>query len=257
MTPVDARSLPETCYPATLWLWPGHAAYLGPSLRLDAHSGSVQCFALGVDAPFTLRTADTGERSVRSALISARTRHQLIAGDGRMLFYYLDPSSAFTNDVRDRMTEQTSAIAYTHQAESSLVRYLRDAKSPDPTHLQQQISGSPVQVDDRIRAAMLALQAQPALNLSAADLAAEANLSLSRFLHLFSATAGTSFRRYRLWTRMLHVALAVSKGLNLTTASTEAGFTSPSHFSDTFHNTFGLTANALLTTQTQIVIQDA
>jgi len=29
--------------------------------------------------------------------------------------------------------------------------------------------------------------------------AAEVNLSTSRFLHLFSATAGTSFRRYRLW----------------------------------------------------------
>ncbi len=172
-----------------------------------------------------------------------------------MLFYYLDPSAARTNAIRDRMTEHTPAIAYTHQAESSVVRYLHTTNSADPSHLRRRISGTTesVALDDRIRTAMLTLQTHPSL--SAATLAAAVNLSPSRFLHLFSTTSGTTFRRYRLWTKMLHVAVAVSNGQDLTKASTDAGFASPSHFSDTFHTTFGLTPTALLAAQTQIHIQ--
>ncbi|SFR28335.1 AraC-type DNA-binding protein [Lentzea waywayandensis] len=195
-------ALPETCCPAeraTIWIWPGQAAYLGPSLELDPHSGSVHCFALGVDAPFLLRIGDD-EREVRSVLIPARTRHQVVS-DGRMLFLYLEPDLA----------------------------------------------------DDRIRAALDLLQAHPCL--SAPQVAAELSLSASRFLHLFSAHTGTSFRRYRLWVRMLKVAAATAGGADLTRASAEAGFASPSHFSDSFHDMFGLTASTLLRRNARIVLE--
>ena len=80
-----SQPLPETCCeaPPTVWLSSGHAAYIGPSLQLDAHSGSVDCFALGLDAPFTLRSGDGLERRARSALIPARTRHQVVAATER------------------------------------------------------------------------------------------------------------------------------------------------------------------------------
>ncbi|MGW6447508.1 helix-turn-helix domain-containing protein [Lentzea sp. NPDC055074] len=197
-------ALPETCCPrerTTIWIWPGQAAYLGPSLDLDPHFGSVHCFALGVDAPFVLRIGDD-ERKVRSALIPARTRHQLVS-DGRMVFLYLEPDLA----------------------------------------------------DDRVRAALGLLRAHPCL--SAPQVAAELSLSTSRFLHLFSAHAGTSFRRYRLWARMLRVAAATSEGADLTRASAEAGFASPSHFSDAFHDMFGLTASTLLGKKARVVVLGA
>ncbi|MDX8028575.1 AraC family transcriptional regulator [Lentzea sp. BCCO 10_0856] len=195
-------ALPETCCPrerATIWIWPGQAAYLGPSLDLDPHSGSVHCFALGVDAPFLLRCGGD-ERKVRSALIPARTRHQVVSDGGRMLFLYLEPDLS----------------------------------------------------DDRIRTALGILLAHPCL--SAPQVAAELSLSTSRFLHLFSAQAGTSFRRYRLWARMLRVAAATAGGADLTRASVEAGFASPSHFSDSFHDMFGLTASTLLGKNARVVL---
>lgn len=194
--------LPESCCPATVWLGPGYAVYLGPSLQLDAHSGAVHCLAVGVDAPFTLRTADGAERVVRSALIPPRTTHQVIAGGERMLFFYIDP----------------------------------------------------VAMDPRIDAALKTIRSDFAATPTAAELAAAANLSVSRFLHLFSAETGTSFRRYRLWARMAHVARAVGEGADFTTAAIEAGFASPSHFSDTFHAMFGLTASALLP-GTRVVVE--
>jgi hypothetical protein len=134
-----------------VWLWPGHAAYLGPSLRLDTHSGSVHCLALGVDREFTVHTA-TGERRARSAFIPARTRHR-IAGDGRMLFFYLDPTSA-TDGLLAAMTDRGQAIAYDHRHEHALA-------GQDPEHLRRTLVAAPVG-DERIRLAMRTLLADPA-----------------------------------------------------------------------------------------------
>jgi len=238
---MDEAALPKTCCPpATIWLWPGQAAYLGPSLNLAPHAGSVHCFALGVDAPFTLHTKDLGERRVRSALLPARTRHHLIA-DGRMLFFYLDPAP------------DLPALDFTPESLLAQVQ----AGRPDPARLREFfLPPHRAEPDERIRAALEFLRARPAAQTSAAELAATVHLSTSRFLHLFSATTHTTFRRYRLWTRMLHVATAISNGADLTQASTAAGFASPSHFSDTFRAMFGLSASTLLAATTRLIVLD-
>ncbi|NLE78764.1 MAG: helix-turn-helix transcriptional regulator [Rhodococcus sp.] len=256
---MSPAALPETgCPPeqATLWLWTGHAAYLGLSLQLNAHSGSVQCLAVGIDAPFTLRAHELGERVVRSALISPRVVHQVVAHGERMLFCYIDPSSSRAEHCRDRMLEQGKHISLAHQAEAAII-HLAQEPDPDPSRLMDLVSDAAHEpVDARIATAIATLRAHPGRNLSATELAAEAHLSTSRFLHLFSAQAGTSFRRYRLWSRMLHVGASVSKGHDLTTASADAGFATPSHFSDAFHAMFGLTAAQLLTVGARIDVLD-
>ncbi|MFC0105458.1 AraC family transcriptional regulator [Kibdelosporangium aridum] len=248
---MTARALPETCCPdqRTLWLWPARAIYLGPSFDLDAHSGSVHCFALGVDAPFDLHSAETGRRRTRSAFIPARTEHHIVA-TGRVLFSYAD-----SLDVRDHMTEHSSTVAFTHRDELALLQHLQHARPVSPEFLRGHLDRGTA-IDERIRAATQTLQADPARVVSAAALAAEVNLSTSRFLHLFAQHTGTSFRRYRLWARMTKVGHAISTGANITTAATDAGFASANHFSDTFHAMFGLTATALLAAGTRVVIQD-
>lgn len=259
MTGMRPAALPETSCPlgqTTLWLWAGHAAYLGPSLQLDAHSGSVQCLAVGIDAPFTLRASELGERTVRSALIAPRVVHQVVANGERMLFCYFDPGSARAHLCRDRMCEQGENISLTHNAEDALI-HLAQSADPDPLRLIDLVSGAIHEpIDPRIVTAIATLRAHPGGNMSAAELAGAVHLSTSRFLHLFSAQAGTSFRRYRLWARMLHVGAAVSKGHDLTTASADAGFATPSHFSDAFHAMFGLTAAQLITTDARIAVLD-
>ncbi|MBB5911706.1 AraC-like DNA-binding protein [Nocardia transvalensis] len=236
----------------TVWLWAGHAAYLGPSFQLDAHSTPVQCFALGVDAPFTVTV---GERtwSRRSALIPARTVHRLDAGAGRMLFCYTDPRSVHADLLRSAMRD-TAPIAGDHRNEQALIDRLRDGEiGPDELDRLLLAGGAPRDIDPRIRQAMDAIIGDPA-EFGAERLAADAGLSTSRFLHLFSAGAGTSFRRYRLWARMLSVAAAVSESRDLTDAAVDAGFASPSHFSDAFRTMFGLTATTLLAQGTTVIV---
>lgn len=96
-------------------------------------------------------------------------------------------------------------------------------------------------LDPRIEDAIAVLHGlDPHDRASAAQLSALVGLSPSRFLHLFRDHTGTSFRRYRLWLRMLRVAERVQDGTDLTGAAMDAGFASPSHFSDSFHAMFGL-----------------
>ncbi|RNL60857.1 AraC family transcriptional regulator [Nocardioides marmoriginsengisoli] len=251
--------LPESCCDAdqaTVWLWSGHAAYEGPSLQLDVHSGSVHCFALGLDAPFLLRSEGTAERQVRSALIPARTPHQLVADTGRMVFFYVDPSAPGAAGLDEQLTDRSTTITVHHRDEAALISAWRSNPSAGPELLRRRLLG-PVDaapVDVRVRSAMRLLRSQPADNASAAEIAAAVGLSTSRFLHLFSASAGTSFRRYRMWARMCHAAGALGDGADLTTAAIAAGFSSPSHFSDTFRAMFGLSASALLAGPTRLLI---
>ncbi|WP_236077652.1 AraC family transcriptional regulator [Rhodococcus sp. P1Y] len=253
MTP---RALPKSCCPATLWLWAGRAVYSGPSLELDFHSGSVLCFAAGVDAPFRLHDDRGGVWTVRSAAVAPRTVHRVESTGERMLFAYSDPGTSRADRILDTMAMRIGGIGLTHTAEARILDAV-NVDDPDPHALAEFISGpEPRLLDDRIREAMQIVRTKPGAVVAASDLAAAVNLSTSRFLHLFSAETGTSFRRYRLWARMLHVGEAVADGRDLTRASVEAGFASPSHFSDSFHAMFGLSAAALLATGTNIVVID-
>ncbi|WP_415972834.1 helix-turn-helix domain-containing protein [Rhodococcus sp. 077-4] len=255
---MSARALPETCCPsATLWLWAGHAVYLGPSLQLDYHSGSVLCFAGGVDAPFTLRDNASGQWCVRSAAVAPRTVHRIESHGERMLFAYFDPGASRAQAVFDRMITRHGEIGLTLDAESELLE-LAASPAPDPIAISECIRGPEIhEIDERILDAMEMVRGKPGAVGSAADLAAAVNLSTSRFLHLFAAEAGTSFRRYRLWARMLHVGAAVAAGDDLTRASVEAGFASPSHFSTAFNAMFGLSAVALLGGGAQVIVMES
>ncbi|PWV80940.1 helix-turn-helix domain-containing protein [Nocardia neocaledoniensis] len=250
---MGAAPLPETCRTsATVWLWAGHALYRGPSLRLDRHAGAVACLAVGLDASFTIEADAIGARTVRSVLVPPRTPHRIVA-DGRMLFCYLDPGSPRAAACRARMREDIGGFGVAHVEESALIRRADTA----PADLLTLASGTErTALDPRIAAATALLCADPAASISAADLAAAVHLSKSRLLHLFSAQAGTTFRRYRVWARMLAVGRAVAVGADLTTAAAAAGFASPSHFSDTFHALFGLTAADLLGSGARIVVEE-
>jgi AraC-like DNA-binding protein len=103
-------------------------------------------------------------------------------------------------------------------------------------------------IDPRIAAAARRIRDDPAATISSRELAAEAGLSESRFLHLFRDQLGTSLRRYRIWVRLVHAGTAIAAGANMTEAAMKSGFASPSHLADRFKSTFGLSATQLLGT---------
>lgn len=250
MTPAP---LSETCHDqAVLWLWPGQALYVGPSLALDVHSGSVSCLAVGVDAEFTVWLEDGSSQVARTALVAARVRHRMATPGGRMAFCYLDPGSARERACR-RMMSGNGELAQGHRHElelSGLAGMMTGESSASAARHWLDLAGPDDRAergDARIRQATRQLSDAAGQRFSAEKMAAEVGLSVSTFLRLFRAQTGTTFRRYRLWARMLRVAILLRTWPDLSTAAVEAGFASPSHFSSAFHAMFGLRPSRLLT----------
>ena len=246
MTANAADALPQTCYPS-VWLWPGQALYAGPSLNLAPHSGSVWCLAVGIDGPLSVATANGITGEVHSVLIPPRLTHQLTCYGTGLVSCYLEPTSVRADAGRDKFREWRGEIGVGHVDEDRL----RFTPADDDNALHWLDLAAPAaqrRIDARIAHAARRIRRDPAAAVSSRELAADAGLSESRFLHLFRDELGTSLRRYRLWVRLTHAGAAIAAGDNLTTAAMKAGFASPSHLADRFKTTFGLSATQLLGT---------
>src|SRR5262249_22653279 len=79
------------------------------------------------------------------------------------------------------------------------------------------------------------------------DIAAEVDLSESRFSHLFTEHVRVPVRRYLLWLRLrdaLHMMAA--EGGSLTETAHSAGFADSSHLTRTFKTSLGIAPSALV-----------
>ncbi|MGW1741973.1 helix-turn-helix domain-containing protein [Nocardia sp. NPDC001965] len=243
-------ALPETCAApgstARLWVRLGHAVYLGPGLGLAPHSTAIPSLGLGVDAPFRVRAGESVDITARSFLFRARVVHHVVQTDGRMLFCFFDPTSARMTRCLGGMTAEAGGCAYAHRHEDELAALCR---APDPD-IEQILALASVPLpaihDARIAAVAAAIRADPAHPHRAATCAGGVGLSTSYFLRTFAAQTGTSFRRYVQWARMVRIARSHAAGHDMTRAAADAGFASPSHFSDTFRAMFGLTPTAFV-----------
>jgi AraC-like DNA-binding protein len=240
----DGPALSRISSAPRLWVAPGHAVYVGPSLKLETHVGSVACLALGLDGTFGVEVAGRKVTGLRSALIPPRVPNKITADGQAMAFCYLDPATAGAEACRAQM-KTDDPIASDHQNEdalldlavhgrgSELVQAATTCRMPEPT-------------DPRIVAATRTLHSPGGIETPAETLARHAGVSLSRFLHLFVEQTGTGVRCYRRWARMILVAEVIARGGDLTRAAADAGFATPSHFSSSFRRMFGLTPSRLM-----------
>ncbi|WP_031510616.1 helix-turn-helix domain-containing protein [Streptomyces megasporus] len=250
---MSSAPLSKTCRdrPA-LWLWPGQALYVGPSLELDVHAGTVSCLAVGVDAEFTVHLEDGTRHTARTALVAARVRHRITTHGERMAFCYLDPASARERACRLMTAGGSPELALAHRHGHRLARLAATMDGGTPAATARRwldLAGPDDRAhapDPRIRKVTRRMTEDAGQRLPAAELAAEAGLSVSAFLRLFREQTGTTFRRYRLWARMLRVAALLDTRPDLSTAAVEAGFAGPSHFSSSFHAMFGFRPSRLL-----------
>ncbi|WP_433658123.1 helix-turn-helix domain-containing protein [Nocardia sp. CA-128927] len=251
---MTGRALSETCDPPVLWIRAGHAGYLGPTPDLDAHSTSIACLAVGVDAPFVFHAAECGEVVTRSAFAPARWVHRLFATEGRTLYLFIDSAQGARRP--SVMRKMVGPYGFTHRTEAELIAACAD-QPLDLDHISN-LAGIPIiePIDPRIVQAARMLRTDPGHGAGARDMAARFELSPSHFQHLFTQHTGTSFRRYRQWARMLYVAKGYTAGHDLTRCAVDAGFATLSHFSETFHRMFGLSATSLLATGLRLDVLD-
>ncbi|MEV4235610.1 MULTISPECIES: AraC family transcriptional regulator [unclassified Nocardia] len=242
-------ALSEICGPAIspmVWLRPGHVGYIGPELGVDPHSVSVAVLSVGLHGPFILETAAHGDVRTGSSFAPAHSVHRVLAPGEWILLLFVDPAGAPATAIADEMTVTTGPYGLGHRREQELVELCRgDDVDPDQIFARASAGRAPI-ADPRIERVATAIRRDPNRTFRADAVAANLGLSTPHFLRLFAQRSGTTFRGYQRWARVIHALRDAADGRDLTRCATDAGFATPSHFSETFHRMFGLSATALL-----------
>lgn len=227
-----------------MWIRPGHVGYIGPELGVDPHSTSVAVLSVGLDGPFVLETATHGEIRTGSSFAPARAVHRVNAPGGWILLLFVDVADSPA--IAEEMTATTGPYGLGHRRERALIELCR-ATTVDPDRIFARAgAGRAPAADPRITWVAATIRRNPNRTFRAEPIAARLNLSSSHFLRLFAQQCGTTFRRYQQWARIIHAIRDAADGRDLTRCAADAGFATPSHFSETFHRMFGLSATALL-----------
>ncbi|MFI6866012.1 helix-turn-helix domain-containing protein [Nocardia sp. NPDC050406] len=239
MTPADAPT-------PLAWMRPGHIGYIGPDLGVEPHSPSVAMLGIGLDAPLVLHTEAHGEIHTRSFFSPARTTQRLVATDGWILALFVEPAGAPATAIADEMTAATGPFGLHHRRERELVELCRGARvDPDRVYASA-ISGTAPPADPRIERVAAEIRGDSSRTFRADRIAANMGLSTSHFLRLFAQQYGTTFRGYQRWNRLIRTVSGAVSGHDLTRAALDAGFATPSHFSETFRDMIGLSATTML-----------
>lgn len=96
------------------------------------------------------------------------------------------------------------------------------------------------QLDPRIQKVVDRINSHPNESRSATDYAAEVALSCSRFIHLFNAELGVTFRGFKVWKRARNFLGYVTNPSNLTDLALNIGYPDASHFSHSIRRVYGL-----------------
>lgn len=242
----------QTNSAALLYLWDRRTLFLGALSEHMELSQAAATLIMGLDQTFALESA--GEPvNCRSALLPAGSRVALQAGNNRLVVWYLDPFGQDFAQLRARMHEQAGVYVQLAQESLWIERHLAllaaDSSPAQAYSLIEQLVGpvdnSGFKLDARIMTVVELIKRDVADNLSAQYLAAQVGLSEPRLLQLFKDTLGVPIRRYRQWHRLFVTAVGVTRGLSLTDAALEAGFTDSAHFSHTFRSILGTTPSAM------------
>src|SRR5258707_12230686 len=90
--------------------------------------------------------------------------------------------------------------------------------------------------------------------MTAADCAASAGLSPSRFLHLFKEQTGISFRAFRAWKRARHLLHFANQNINLAHLAQDIGYPDSTNFSHSIRRFYGLNPPAILSGSRDLAI---
>ncbi|SEO44268.1 helix-turn-helix domain-containing protein [Aquisalimonas asiatica] len=113
--------------------------------------------------------------------------------------------------------------------------------------LDDQLPGpQPEALDPRVRRAIHALLEDSRPPNDQEQLALHVGLSPSRLGHLFRQEIGMSIGRFRLWTRIQRLAMAIGVSGSITEAALNAGFRDPSQLARDFRMLFGLKPSGIL-----------
>ncbi|HJZ71474.1 MAG TPA: AraC family transcriptional regulator [Vicinamibacterales bacterium] len=233
-------------WPAALILW-------GTGAKSSPHSH--HCFQVYLALSGTIRARsgpDTLWRRSAAVLVAPDVPHEIDASDGQVVIGFFDPESEFAASlwtlIGDGITLVSDAVAAGWRS------IVGDATQIDKTRVDRWAQTELLR-ERRMRP--LHPGVQRVVNylrdgglqegqLSAKDLAGIAQLSPSRFLHVFSESLRIPFRSYVRWLRVQRAMGALAAGSSITEAAHVGGFSDAAHLTRTLRRTLGHTPGELV-----------
>jgi len=239
-------------------LWSGGSLWIGRDAgRVETHAHHAIQIALAMDSGFLMRHGAAGWREHHGAIVMPHRPHQFDGCGHGVAQIFVEPETAHGRALLERYA--TSEIAdLTRDRVEALVSPLRTAyttRTDDEAlvalarHTIAALAGpvpSSSSVDPRISRVIAWVRQRLDSSVSLKDAADVANLSPSRFRHLFVAQTGVSFRAYLLWARVETAVAAAMSGHSWTAAAHEAGFADSAHLSRTCRRMFGIAPATLI-----------
>jgi AraC-like DNA-binding protein len=236
-------------YPAhsRLYIGQGRLLYCGPLQHLEAHVYGTAVLHVGIYRPFRIRIAGGDWETCRGVVVPAGVRHALDMAGGVHGKLFVERDSLDFPGFGSRFPCHGKPACFWPDEETlDCFRWVYEA-DPDraavasrlDTLLSHERPARPV-LDARIRRAVDLIRRDLDRNLSQESVAAVTELSPSRFLHVFREQTGVSYRRFRMWKRLLSAVEILHGADHLTRAALDAGFADAAHFSHCFRDTFGV-----------------
>ena len=180
----------------------------------------------------------------RLIILEQDVEHARPKGD-LLFFMFVDPTSCFAEKLRKDFLKGGAVYASDEEVpkaeltEAGIKSFIRD-------YFGQESFLRRDNIDARIQKILVNADQFRYLETRVSELAALENYSESYLTHLFKNETGVGLKQYLLLRRMEYVWRKIAASASITEAAMEAGFASPSHFSDTCRKLMGISAADVL-----------
>ncbi|MQT15102.1 helix-turn-helix domain-containing protein [Segnochrobactrum spirostomi] len=200
-------------------------------------------FYLTLGSPFLFRRS--GDWTAVTAAITEPYEVHSVRGEGEVLVQYILEQEDARLGLGCATAKEQAIVAFVsrYEVRSSLWSVSGSWVDDLAGKVDPILFPKPVQrriIDDRIRTVIDQICEQPADRHSAGVCAALADLSVSRFLHVFSQEIGASFRKFLAWKRARALFHAITEKMSLTEVALDAGYADSCHFSNAVKSIYGL-----------------
>lgn len=226
---------------------------MGRVPNVGNHQHPAPAFCFGLNGPFEVRDPVSGQHGrYENLLVPTETQGPLIHAERQaMAFVFL--SAEHPAYYALRRWANTAPIPGGVPVSAEMLALLRRIYREAPPFatvrermeaLLDNIRGR--QPDPRIKQALTALRQDDSGSLSLEAVARQVCLSPSRLVHLFKEETGTTFRRQRLWMRIMHSTTLATRTRSLTDIASAVGFSDLAHYSRTFRRVFGMKPTSII-----------
>lgn len=235
-------------------LWEEYGLFLGSAGSAELHESPAIKICIALEDRFQLRTSETGNwTAYSSAIIPAGFPHAIEGLGNKMAMFLLAPEGKLgqllipaTGDNSVRSVDKTLLGVV-----RPLLAAFEDVQDDNAyaqayVNIITLIGSDSATIDPRVAQSIEWIRAGRENGFLVKDIAAEVDLSESRFSHLFTEHVRVPVRRYLLWLRLRDALHMLAGGGSLTETAHSAGFADSSHLTRTFKTSLGIAPSALV-----------